>query len=1284
MKKILISLLLLTGIITLTGCDKTPEIIDDTLPAIELNGDLLVVLKVGTTFTDPGASIIGDFDLDVEVDSDLDVNTLGTYTITYSIEYNSNTYNVFRTILVVDPVIYDLDLNISTIEVNDAHASFSVYLDDPEGLLYDTAAVLYENNTEINRISFADGTNLVDFTAFKPNTTYTIVLEGHYMYDNNEYSLKDYTLEFTTPNFDTAVPSLELIGDATITVDQYDYFVDPGVTIIGNFDLPITTTSLVDTNTPGSYTILYSIEYRNIVYSATRTVLVIAEIVVEDHDFEFSITATDITSSTATLTISVNDPDDILVDGIIDIYAEDDSLVDSLKIVHGLNTFTLTGLTPDSLYTVSIFGEYTENDQLKYITDVSSSFRTLALSVLSFTYLYATVEDDALHPVIQVVDSASTITEMKVVLYSDNIFVQEQSLSLGINNVTFDNVDPDMEYELRVEYQYIPEGTSEPVVQTETLGTISTLPTPVPTLENSVCYDDYTSIFCGFAIDYDGFSDVYVYAHVMQGETVVGDFDLTEDYTILLIEELPDNTEYNVTIIAEYTHTGTAKNYTDIELDSFTVSTLKIQNYSIPYIENFTITVEEGNSGPILVIEFDLRDPDETIFDSTIIHIKSSRGTDADVATVGHNSFTYEGYPIYYNVQYTITIDTDYMPIEDEYENNYVIYDTEQITPPDVTVDTFVPEEMYFQGDNIILVLTVQNDDDLPIVYVTINGIVHDTFLFPSNNETLYIDLGYETSVMEYAYTLENIGISAVNDTTYVLETTDSTVVDLQLTGSVVPEDATISFNEITTDDYTLLLNNSTATYADLYIHINNPYNMDITSLKLGNNTYTSSEFEMVTFKTIRIQVEVSRYTNNYFLTQIEYTRNGETITTNFPWTNGILLYGYLTEDIVSISTGAELQAIQPGTQKYYVLTNDIDLTGMNFIPIGDDFNSFSGVFDGNGYTIDNLFISSALGTQAANGLIGLFGKSNGNLFNVHLHNANVWVVADSDIQLSVGILAGYSIGTMYNITITGDSSIHTTGLTTGYIGGISGRNDSTVHGVHSNANIIIDGSDYSVGGELKVGGLFGIQGQYNVDHSSAAGNITTINTGDTTIFAGGLIGEFNNGLSQYATPIYIANSYATGDINVENTYTGAIGGLLGKGWANYAATISIINSYACGNLTTTTGKIAGLVGEDSITIINSFATGNATSTSTSPGRIVGQDHYLHFTNVYTYNSQILTQNDVVKTNGKDFYYSTAVMASSVEFNDSNFYTKHLKWSTYFFNTTTLDVENGVLPVFND
>ena len=161
-------------------------------------------------------------------------------------------------------------------------------------------------------------------------------------------------------------------------------------------------------------------------------------------------------------------------------------------------------------------------------------------------------------------------------------------------------------------------------------------------------------------------------------------------------------------------------------------------------------------------------------------------------------------------------------------------------------------------------------------------------------------------------------------------------------------------------------------------------------------------------------------------------------------------------EGYTVITNADELQAMQNDTSGKYILMADIDLTGYDWEPISD----FSGEFNGNGYTISNLYVNNNTYDY-----YGFFRRiENATIENVAFENANVTG------KMLVGILAGYS----YNSTI---SNCLVTGMVSGHsdVGALVGTNThySTIDSCYSIADV--SGQAY------RVGGLVG----YNSDHSS-------------------------------------------------------------------------------------------------------------------------------------------------------------------------------------------------------
>lgn len=95
----------------------------------------------------------------------------------------------------------------------------------------------------------------------------------------------------------------------------------------------------------------------------------------------------------------------------------------------------------------------------------------------------------------------------------------------------------------------------------------------------------------------------------------------------------------------------------------------------------------------------------------------------------------------------------------------------------------------------------------------------------------------------------------------------------------------------------------------------------------------------------------------------------------------------------------------------YFVLTADLDMTGVDWRPIGNmsDIENhatlFLGSFDGQGHTVSNLTYKNDQFIVGA----GLFGISVGEIKNVNIENAAVHCTNAG--AMAIGSLVGYSIG---------------------------------------------------------------------------------------------------------------------------------------------------------------------------------------------------------------------------------------------------------------------------------
>ena len=231
-------------------------------------------------------------------------------------------------------------------------------------------------------------------------------------------------------------------------------------------------------------------------------------------------------------------------------------------------------------------------------------------------------------------------------------------------------------------------------------------------------------------------------------------------------------------------------------------------------------------------------------------------------------------------------------------------------------------------------------------------------------------------------------------------------------------------------------------------------------------------------------------------------------------------------------------------------LTKSIDLDHKLFIPIaaGKGTPSYGGIFDGQGFTIKNLFIKGSEIKKSENGgkseyaqNIGLFAAlKGGTVKNVSLVNVAIYAASSagdagtsgSENPISVGSIVGYvELGTIDGCAASG--KIETSG-NSNRVGGITGNVwEANISNCISEVNIMATGNDTHVGGI--VGALRNKKGAANtsIDISSCvyAGETLFSNNGSVGAIAGNY--EKSGGVTVsdlYYTAAYPAVGTGLGD----------------------------------------------------------------------------------------------------------------------------------------------------------
>ncbi|MDR0666183.1 MAG: hypothetical protein LBF71_02110 [Campylobacteraceae bacterium] len=260
-----------------------------------------------------------------------------------------------------------------------------------------------------------------------------------------------------------------------------------------------------------------------------------------------------------------------------------------------------------------------------------------------------------------------------------------------------------------------------------------------------------------------------------------------------------------------------------------------------------------------------------------------------------------------------------------------------------------------------------------------------------------------------------------------------------------------------------------------------------------------------------------------------------------------------------------------------YILLNDIDLnetqagfdadTISGWIPIGDYSNRFTGIFNGNGNAITNLWIN-----RTSANYVGLFGI----IENAQIKNLTVETAEGKEVkgQYHVGGIAGL----VYTSSVTNSYFAgNVNGV--GYVGGIAGyvKYSSSITNSHSTGN---------VSGVQYIGGIVGwVYSSSSITNSYSTSNVS----GDYRI--GGIAGVVESSSS-------VTNSHSASNVSGNER----VGGIAGLVWSS-----SVTNSYFAGNVSGNdyVGGIAGYV-RDYSSITNNAAINPSVTGSINVNRVTG------------------------------------------------------------------------------
>ena len=328
--------------------------------------------------------------------------------------------------------------------------------------------------------------------------------------------------------------------------------------------------------------------------------------------------------------------------------------------------------------------------------------------------------------------------------------------------------------------------------------------------------------------------------------------------------------------------------------------------------------------------------------------------------------------------------------------------------------------------------------------------------------------------------------------------------------------------------------------------------------------------------------------------------------------------------DPYQISTASALQAINNNPSAHYKLTANINLSGMEFEPIGNvDSGAFTGSFDGNGFTISNLNVYS--GKYAA-----LFGYNDGLVKNVTLSSVSVF-----GTKYIAGVVAyNGSNATLQNCSVLGGSIKSEGAISSVYAGGIVGYNAGLIQSngakLENSANIDINSTT-----SIWSAGIIG--------YSSSTLNLTNCkNYGSVSAYNSNSYARAAGIVSESSKTIYLNNSDNYGEIYAHSAHTSYSNGESLSGGLVSFGTVQFSECSNKGNVSSSSfgySYSGGFVGVGTINASNSYNNGKVSSYSVNyksfSGGFVSYNNSSNFNIESSFNS-----GNVSSSSDHDYSYS--------------------------------------------
>jgi hypothetical protein len=1154
-------------------------IVDTTAPTIDFGDFEYTYMLLGDVFVDYEYIIEDNYyeqaTITVVTGGTFDPQTVGTYYLEYvATDLSGNVSDTFiRTVTVVDGELPLIIINGGT----EVTIEYGGEYEELGGV------VLLEDGMHILTI---DGTvnDLVvgDYTI---NYSYT---------DSNSV---EYNMSKTVHIIDTVVPEITLLGDAEITLEFGDLYTEPFVVVLDNYDqeLVVDVVTDLDLDNLGTYTISYSTtdSSGNISDTVTRTIIIVdttsPEITLNSVEFYYVTLDSDFVEPG--LTIIDNYPlDDIVytIIGEVDTSVEGENVITYMVTdVAGNESIVLTRtvividseipfaiINGEANVTILYMETYEELGAQVVFQDEIVDMEIIGeveidvIGEYTLTYVYTDV-NNVVFTVYRTVFVVDVVAPTVALIGDETILLPNNSEYFEFGVTMTDNYEQESDLIYAVDLSNLDmttNGTYEIYYTASDLsGNTSDAVTRyvkvvhnTPVLEVTNIEGTHDSIvFDVNVIDPNGILTNGVLT-IKDGDTVIGTYDIVSGENSITLTGLTSSYDYTVTFNGDY----------DIEDDLGTVS-FTFYNETVSTREvlapSYSVVSTDSYENA-LSIDIGLSDDDGVIGESYVVLYKDNVEVERQLINIDTELYTFEtlASATYYKISMELTYDLN--DGNGVISKNYILKSSITTLPTAPTVTSFVAQaEDVVLGDIIPFVLEIENTSNLYVYSIVVNGVEITDFKDGSTRSLLIFDMPSGEEAGMQTFTFEEIKVYYNAEISTYTMSVDNTV-DVKVFREIKVLGVEPTNGEITVNEYTDKM---------MTITIDNPEGYTIESININGVTYEKADFVSASTTAIVLNVAVQDGGDGGRVQEIEVKvveySDGEVVM-KIGLQNGVLsatgLFVYDTLVINHISTVEDLQNIN--IYGYYVLDNDIDLSGINWDPI----EQFRGYLDGRGYVIRNLTITETTNSDE-NRKFGLFEYFEGYIINLGIEGLDINILAlyDASYLYDVGGIGGQSYGMIVNSYVIGKFEINN--VSNLHIGGLVGQgNNCSVIESYTKGEIIV-----------------------NVEHN---------------LIAGGIIGNGSNN--------YINNVYSEMNITFSSKQGFNVGGIMGDAWGNTWGSVwietKISNTYYIGEIVREGNEGWGRVGG----IVAALTLGTLYNVYTENYLVVGYANNSTIKNAYTLN----------------------------------------------------------------